>query len=220
MSAVGSVVGIQEGIEAGLVTGGLAAAEQHRTGVLIALGLGATALGVGFGHTAGDSALHIIDRYIGDGGVGFIPAVAIGSTVLWHNTRTKSPQKILGKLEQRMPLILGAGFAAFEGIESGILTSATQTSLLSAEAITLAAASSAIAVFGGIKLFANKISPKNALRYARGVAIAPALYLGAKATPELIANPKPLGIGIALLGTTAVAGAVKSFFVKKPIKQQ
>jgi hypothetical protein len=211
MSALGSIVGVQEGIEAGLVTGGLATAERHM-GKMVALGLGATAVGVALGHGVGESMLGGIDQYIGDGGIGFIPAIAIGSTIMWHNIRKESPQKTLQKLEDRTPLIIGAGFAAFEGIEAGILTSATNSGLLSAEAVTLTAAAGAIAFFGGIKMLANRVSPKNALRYARGVALAPAIYLGAKASPELISNPKPVGIGIAVLGTTAVAGAVKSFF--------
>ena len=216
MSAFGSIVGIQEGIEAGLVTGGLSTAEKRNTSKLIALGLGSTALGVALGHAAGESAIGAIDQYIGDGGVGFIPALAIGSTVLWHNNRTKPPQKTMAKLESRLPLVLGAGFAAFEGTESGILTSATQTGLLSAETVTLASAAAAVAVFAGAKKFAGKVSPKNALRYARGIALVPAAYLGAKAAPELWEEPKVAGVTIAALGTVAMAGAVKSFFKRKP----
>lgn len=219
MSAIGSIVGIQEGIEAGLVTGGLSAAEKNHSRKLIALGLGATAAGVALGHTVGESALEAIDQYIGDGGVGFLPALAIGSTVMWHNLRTQPPQKSMEKLESRLPIVIGAGFAAFEGTESGILTSATQTGLLSAETVTLASAATAVAAFAGAKKFAGKVSPKNALRYARGIALVPAAYIGANAAPELLEEPKAAGVTIAALGVVAMGGAVKSFFKRKPVAE-
>lgn len=50
---------------------------------------------------------------------------------------------------------------------------------------------------------------------ARGIALVPAVYLAARATPELIENPKPLGVGVAVLGTLAVGKAVQSFFQEK-----
>jgi len=212
MSAIGSMVGFQEGIEAGLVTGGLASTEVHAAKALT-VGLGATALGVLLGHEVGDSLLQVLDSYVGDGGIGFVPAVAIGSSVMWHNLRDKVPQQSAQKVISSLPyLAIGAGFAAFEGTESGILTASTHSSLLAAEMVTLSAATATTAVFGGIRLFASKLSPKNALRTARGVALVPATYLGIKATPELIANPKPVGVGIAILGSAAIIGAVGSFF--------
>jgi hypothetical protein len=213
MSFAGSLVGAQEGIEAGLVTSALAATEQHPSRA-IALGVGMTAVGVIGGHYIGENALSLIDQYIGNGGVGFVPAVAIGSSVAWHNTRKHKLQDAAPHLARNFPFVAGMFFAAFEGVESGILTSSTQTSLLYAEAVTLTATSVAIAVFGGIKTFASKVSPKNAFKAARALALAPTIYLGAKATPELIDNPKVAGVAIAALGTAAVGSAIGSFFRK------
>jgi len=213
MSAIGSVVGFQEGMEAGLVTGGLASSEQH-TSRAIAVCLGATAVGVAVGNTIGENALSALDKYVGDGGIGFLPAIAIGTSVAWHNLREHSPQQTGKKIVNGLPYVLGATFAAFEGVESGILTSSVNSGLLSAEAVTLTTAAVTAATFGGLKLFAERISPRKALRSARAVALAPAIYLAARATPELIENPKPLGVGAAVLGTIAVGKAVQSFFRK------
>ncbi|CAN5431476.1 hypothetical protein BH10PAT3_BH10PAT3_0700 [soil metagenome] len=213
MGAFGSIVGFQEGIEAGLVTGGLASSEHNMANATL-VGLGATALGVAAGHQAGEALLTGVDLFIGDGGVGFIPATAIGASVTWHNLRSHAPQAAIGRTARKLPYIAGASFALFEGIESGILTSSTQSSLLYAEAVTLSAAAATVALFGGIKILAMNSSPRNALRAARGVALIPATYLAAKATPELIDQSKPAGISIAVLGTVALAGAVTSFFRK------
>ena len=212
MSAIASVVGFQEGMEAGLVTGGLANSEHH-TGRAIAVGLGSVVVGVAVGNTLGQDSLALMDHFVGDGGIGFVPALAIGSSVTWHNMRERAPQQHVDKkLIRGMPYVLGAAFAAFEGVESGILTSSVNSGLLSAEIVTLGTAALTVATFGGLKLFAEKISTKNALRSARALALVPAVYLAAKATPELIENPKPLGVGIAVLGTVAVGKAIQSFF--------
>ena len=159
MAILGSVVGFQEGLEAGLVVGGLANSERH-TARAIAVGIGATAVGVAVGNVVGESALSAMDRFVGDGGIGFLPALAIGGSVTWHNLRDHSPQQTTNKIIKGLPYVLGAGFAAFEGIESGILTSSVHSGLLSAEAVTLGAAAITVATFGGLKLFAEKISPK------------------------------------------------------------
>lgn len=214
MSVVGSLVGVQEGIEAGLVTGGLVVTERNVAGA-IAAGLGATALGVFIGHQIGESSLTLVDNYIGDGGIGFIPSIAIGGSVMWHNLRSKNLQQAGNSIASKLPFVAGAAFAAFEGIESGILTSSAQSSLVAAEALTISAAAVTASLFGGISILASRYSPKNALRLARGVALVPAVYLGAKATPELVDDPKVAGVGIALLGTAAVGGAINSFFKRK-----
>jgi hypothetical protein len=213
MAVIGGVVGFQEGMEAGLVTGGLANSERH-TSRAIAIGLGSTAIGVALGSALGEDALRLVDKFVGDGGIGFLPAIAIGTSVSWHNIRERSPQQATRKLIKGFPYILGAAFAAFEGVESGILTSSLNTGLFTAEAVTLGTSAVTVATFGGLKLFAEKVSPKKALRAARAIALLPALYLGGKATPELINNPKPVGVGIATLGALALGTSIKSFFKK------
>jgi len=214
MVGFSGIVGAQEGMEAGLVTGGLANSEQH-TARAIAVCLGATAAGVVLGNALGDSALTVMDRYVGDGGIGFLPAIAIGSSVAWHNKREHSPQQSTRNFVKGLPYVLGGVFAAFEGVESGILTSSVNSGLASAEIITLGTAAVTAATFGGLKLFAEKISPRRALRFARAIALAPAIYLAAKATPELVDDPKLLGVTAAVMGTAAVGTAIVSFFDSK-----
>jgi putative Mn2+ efflux pump MntP len=214
----GGIVGAQEGIEAGLVTGGLASSEKN-TLRAIGIGLGATAVGVAIGHKSGEHAIEWLEEIIGEAGVGFLPAIAIGSNVAWHNNRSKRPQDFVHTAAGKATLALGAGFAAFEGVESGILTSATGSNLLSAEAVTLAVATATTAVIIGIAkgLPERFTSPQKALETARAVALIPAVWLGVNAVPELAEDPKVGALVMAGLGVTAVGSAIKSFF--KPSRQ-
>jgi hypothetical protein len=219
MSLIGGVVGAQEGVEAGLVTGGMVASERN-TAAAVAAGLGGTALGVIVGHQAGEHALTILDTYIGDSGVAFLPALGIGASVTWHNLREHAPAHTARKITGAT-LLVGAAFAAFEGVESGILTSSTETGLLATEAVTLASAAAVTGIFfGGVKALSSRLSPREALRATRAAALLPATYLGLKAVPELVKEPKVGGVVIAVAGTAAVASAVKSFFRPKSNRQR
>ncbi len=216
MSVIGSVVGFQEGMEGGLVGGGLALGEESFVKPVAVCG-GAIVAGVAFGHFAGESALSVTDRFVGDGGIGFVPAAAIGASVWWHNVRAANPRQTrLGEwVSQRvssLPYVAAAAFAGFEGVEAGILTSSAHTGLLTSEVVTVGAAGATVVAMSAVKALAKKFSPDNALRVARGVALAPAIYLGAKAAPELYADPKAAGVGVAVLGSVATAGAIGSFF--------
>lgn len=215
MSNFGGIVGMQEGLEAGLVIGGSASSEEKNVGVTIGVGLVATGMGVVLGHQLGESLIEPMDAYIGDGGVGFLPAVAIGGLVLWHNRRKQhslQQTETGGRVKQALqdiPFAAAALFAGFEGAEAGILTATTGTSLTTAELITLGTAATATLAFGGLKKAIKKRrSPEQAILWTREVALAPAAVIGvmsaAELTPELPGGMVVATVGATLLATAAV----------------
>lgn len=213
MSSFGGIVGIQEGLEAGLVIGGSASSEENRTSTAIGVGLAATGIGVALGHQLGEGLVAPLDNYIGDGGVGFLPAVAIGGLVLWHNRRkkhslqsTQTGSRVKEALRD-IPYAAAGLFAGFEGAEAGILTSTTGTSLTAAELITLGTAATAVFAFGGLKKAIKKRrSPERAMLWTREIALAPAVAIGAMSVSE-ITPEVPGGVAVAAAGTILLAAA-------------
>jgi hypothetical protein len=213
---LGSVVGGQEALEASFAISGLETSTKRQISEVAAVGTAAIGLGVLAGHALGESALGVIDRFVGDGGMGFVPGLAVGGSVAWHNLRDKMPSRTeagaaVSRALAAAPYLGAAAFAAFEGIESGVLTSSTGTSLLAAEAITVGVAFGATALIKGVSRAAGNLSPKNALRIARGIALGPVGYIAYEAAPKVIDNPRPLGVVIAGLGTAAIGLGAASF---------
>lgn len=206
MSSFGGLVGMQEGLEAGLVIGGSASSEEHNTKAAVVMGLAATGVGVALGHQLGESLIEPLDTYIGDGGISFLPAVAIGGLMLWHNRRKQhsvQQTKTGGRIKQAfkdIPYLAAGFFAGFEGAEAGILTSTTGTSLATAELITLGTAATAVFAFGGLKKAIKKRrSPEKAMLWTREIALAPAFAIGAMGASELTPQV-PGGVAMALAG--------------------
>ncbi|USN96102.1 MAG: hypothetical protein H6797_03425 [Candidatus Nomurabacteria bacterium] len=213
MSNFGGIVGIQEGLEAGLVIGGSASSEENHTGKTIGIGLAATGAGVALGNQLGEGLMGPLDTYIGNGGVSFLPAVAIGGLVLWHNRRKQhsvQQTKTGNRLKQAIkdvPYAAVGLFAGFEGAEAGILTATTNTNLSVAELITLGTAGTAILAFGGLKkVITKRRSPEQAILWTREVALAPAIAIGAMGASELTTTA-PGGVAVAAAGTALLATA-------------
>lgn len=215
MSNFGGIMGMQEGLEAGLVIGGSASSEENNTGTAIGIGFAATGIGVALGHQLGEGLIEPMDAYIGNGGVGFLPAVAIGGLVLWHNRRkqhslqrTETGSRVKQAL-QDVPFAAAALFAGFEGAEAGILTATTGTSLTVAELITLGTAATATIAFGGLKKAIKKRrSAEQAILWTREAALVPAVAIGAMSvaelTPEVPGSMAVAAAGTVLLATAAI----------------
>lgn len=213
MSSFGGIVGMQEGLEAGLVIGGSASSEENRVSTAVGIGLAATGVGVALGHQLGEGLVSPLDQYIGDGGMGFLPAVAIGGLVFWHNRRKKHSLQNTqtgGRIKEALrdaPYAAMALFAGFEGAEAGMLTSTTGTSLTAAEMITLGSAATAVFAFGGLKKAIKKRrSPERAVLWTREIALAPAVAIGAMSVSEI--TPEiPGGVAVAAAGTVLLTSA-------------
>lgn len=228
-----SLPGFVEGGEAGIGVESISAEDETSASpnhALISgrhskrlLGAATLAAGVVIGNKFGENAAGIVDNTIGDGGVGYLPAIAVGSLTSWHALRGNDhrPDKELKRMNkwfERVPAALVGGFSLWEGMESGFVTSTGDAKLGTALLATGAGYAAGMAIIHSLEAGARKISPRNFFKWGRTIALLGPVAIAGKATPELLEEPKMAGAAVAAAGAVAVGTALTSNFFPEKVK--
>lgn len=213
--SIGGLPGGVEGLEAGMGTEALNQdGKKWRYRVLGAL---ATGTGMYLGHRFGSGLEELVDDTVG-GGVGFLPAIAVGSMLTWHGRRSRRVDQMMqegvqshdmvSKVVETAPAVLVSAFAMWEGAEAGFITGTAGADALTTVVSTGAGYVGGLAFMNALRRGSERFSVKNVVRNVRLAALTPPLVIGGLAVPEFMEHTNPGSIALAVGGALALAGAL------------
>jgi hypothetical protein len=213
--SIGGLPGAVEGLEAGIGTEALN--QNGNKWRYRVLGAFATAAGIYAGHRFGSGLEELVEDSVG-GGVGFLPAIAVGGMLSWHGLRTRRVDQmmqkgverndILNKVVENAPAVLVGAFAMWEGAEAGFITGSAGADALTTVVSTGVGYVGGITAMSALRRGSEKISVKNVVRNVRLAALTPPLVIGGLAVPELMEHTTPGSVALAVGGIAALSTAL------------
>ncbi len=219
MSAiVGSLPGLTEGVEAGFGVGAVSIGETNKVRLRNRIvGIGATAVGLVIGKRFGEQAAHSIEQVIGKGGTNFIPSVAVGSMMSWHDMRGEHrPDNFFKRFMKNAPTVLVSAFAGWEGIEAGILGGSAGANIVAIAATTATGFAVGNYITSKIEGGSKTIKPSKIMRRTRLMALIPPTAIAGFGASEFMSHPSIGGAVVAGVGAIATGGAVYANTIYKP----